>query len=158
MKSLSLALLVVLLATTACAHADAGRVDTRRTAEALSLLREWDHRRSQAWTDGDAGALADLYTRASHTGRRDCAMLAAYAARGLRVTRLRMQVLEASVRSWTASRIRLEVTDRMVGAEAVGGGLRIPLPRDRPSMRVISLRWISGAWRVEEVTDAARPR
>ena len=40
-------------------------------------------------------------------------MLAAYAARGLRVTGLQMQVLDASLRSWTPGRITLEVTDRV---------------------------------------------
>ncbi len=159
MKPHSLALLVVLLVATACGHADAedaGRVDTRRTADALELLREWDHRRSRAWADGDAAALAGLYTRASRTGRHDRAMLAAYAARGLRVTGLRTQVLTASLRLWAPSRVTLEVTDRVVGAHAVGRGVRISLPLDRPSTRVISLREVSGAWLVEEVTDAVR--
>ena len=161
MKPQSLALLVVLLVTTACAHADAedaGRLDTRHTADALALLRAWDHRRSRAWADGDAGALADLYARASRTGRHDRAMLAAYAARGLRVTGLRTQVLTASLRSWAPDRVTLEVTDRVVGAHAVGRGARIPLPRDRPSTRVISLRQVSGEWLVEEVTDAGHRR
>ncbi len=163
-----------LVATTSCAPADAdhppdrvsghsaassvGLVETRRTADALSLLRAWDRRRSQAWADGDAAALTDLYTRASRTGRHDRAMLAAYAARGLRVTGLRTQVLDASLRSWAPGRVTLEVTDRVVGAHAVGRGVRISLPQDRPSTRVISLRRVSGAWRVEEVTDAGHRR
>jgi hypothetical protein len=158
-KPPSLALVVVLLVTSACAHADAERVDTRPAADALSLLREWDQRRSRAWADGDAAALSGLYTRASRTGRHDRAMLAAYAARGLRVTGLRTQVLDASLRSWEPGRVTLEVTDLVVGAEAVGHGVRILLPQDRPSTRVVSLRRVSGAWRVEEVTDAGqRPR
>jgi hypothetical protein len=172
-KPHSLALLVFLLATTACAHADAGpeevaapggaasraeRVDTRRTADALSLLRELDHRRSLAWADGDAAALAELYTRASRTGRHDRAMLAAYAARGLRVSGLRTQVLTALLRSWSAGRVTLEVTDRVVCAHAVGRGVRITLPRDRPSTRVVSLRRVGGAWLVDEVTDAVPQR
>lgn len=153
MKPYPVALLVVLLVTTACGPVDVERVDSRRTADALALLHEWDHRRSRAWTDGDTAALADLYTRTSRTGRHDRAMLAAYAARGLRVTGVRTQVLEASLRSWAEGRLRLEVTDRVVGAQATGHGVRIPLPRDRPSTRVISLRRVSGVWIVEEVTD-----
>ncbi len=174
MKPYSLALLVVLLVTTtACAHADADPevvpasgeraasadpIETRRTADTLSLLRAWDDRRSRAWSDGDAAVLTELYTRASRTGRHDRSMLAAYAARGLRVTGLRTQVLDASLRSWAPGRVTLEVTDRVVGAHAVGRGIRIPLPRDRLSTRVIWLRRVSGEWRVEEVTDSGHRR
>jgi hypothetical protein len=159
-KPHSLLLLLVLLVTTACAHADADpeQVETRRTADALALLRAWDHRRSRAWTGGDAAALADLYTRGSRTGVHDRAMLAAYAARSLRVVGLRTQVLDASLRSWTPGRVTLEVTDRVVGVHAVGRGLRIALPRDRPSTRVISLHRVSGAWRVDEVRECRRCR
>jgi hypothetical protein len=162
-----LALPVVLLVTTACAHAGADpeimtpdgsrtsrvAVETRRTSDALALLRAWDRRRSRAWTRADPAALTDLYTRGSRTGRHDRAMLAAYDARGLRVAGLQTQVLGASLRSWAPSRVRLEVVDRVVGAHAVGDGARMALPRDRPSTRVISLRRVSGAWRVEEVRD-----
>jgi hypothetical protein len=147
-------LLVVLLATTACAPAEADRVDTRSTAEAIAVLRAWDHRRAQAWAAGDEAALAGLYTPGSRTGRHDRAMLVAYAARGLRVSGLRTQVLEATLLSRAPGRVRLELVDRMVGAYAVGPGGRIVLPRDRPSERVVSLRRVSGSWLVEEVTDA----
>ena len=152
-----LALLAVLLVTTACRPVDAGRVDTRLTAEALALLRDWDDRRSQAWTEGDAGALAGLYTPGSRSGRKDRAMLAAYAARGLRVTGLQVQVLDASLRSRAPGRITLEVTDRVIGAHAVSDAFRIPLPRDRPSTRVISLRRVAGAWLVAEVRPVPTP-
>ena len=156
----SLVLLVVLLVTTACAQADPDPdpVETRRTADALALLRAWDHRRSRAWMGGDDAALADLYTRGSRTGRHDRAMLAAYAVRSLRVTGLRTQVFDASLRAWAPGRVTLEVTDRVVGAQAVGRGVRIPLPRDRPSTRIISLRLVSGAWRVDEVRECRRCR
>jgi hypothetical protein len=173
-KPHTLALLVVLLVTNACAHADADPADqtsdgsrttrvpveTRRTADALALLHAWDRRRSHAWTRSDPAALADLYSRGSRTGRHDRAMLAAYAARGLRVTGLRTQLLGGRLRSWTPRRVTLEVVDRVVGAHAVGGGVRITLPRDRPSTRVISLRRVAGAWCVGEVRpvpQTARP-
>jgi hypothetical protein len=157
-KPRSLALLAVLLVATACAPTDAHRVDARRTAEVLALLREWDHRRAQAWADGDPAGLAGLYTPASRTGRHDRAMLAAYVARGLRVTGQRTQVLTASLRSWAPGRVTLEVTDRVVGGGAVGRGVRVTLPRDRPSTRVISMCRVSGSWLVEEVTDAGHRR
>ena len=160
MKPSALALAAVLLVASACAHADAEDHadaqggDSRRAAYALALLREWDQRRAQAWTDGDATALAGLYTRGSHTGHHDRRMLAAYAARGLRVTGLRTQVLSGRVRSWAPDRISIEVTDRVWGARAVGPGVQISLPRDRPSTRTVSLRRVDDVWLVEEVTDA----
>ena len=157
MKPRSLALLVVLLVATACRPADAGRVENRPTAAALALLREWDHRRSQAWAEGDAEELAGLYTPGSRSGRHDRAMLAIYTAKGLRVMGLQMQVLDASLRSWTPGHITLEVTDRATGAQAVGHKVRIPLPRDCPSTRVISLRRVAGVWRVDEVRPAPPP-
>jgi hypothetical protein len=147
-------LLVVLLATTACAPADADRVDTRSTAEAIAVLRAWDHRRAQAWAAGHETALAELYTPGSRTGRHDRDMLVAYAARGLRVSGMRTQVLEATLLSRAPGRVRLKVVDRMFGAYAVGRGGQIALPRDRPSERVISMRRVSGSWVVEEVTEA----
>jgi hypothetical protein len=155
-KPRALALVVVLLVAVSCAHADAEGGGSRRTAYALALLREWDQRRAQAWTDGDPAALAGLYTRGSRTGRHDRRMLAAYVARGLRVTGLRTQVLSARVRSWAPGRVTLQVTDRMWGAHATAPGVRVPLPHDRPSTRTVSLRRVNGSWLVEEVTDAAR--
>lgn len=101
--------------------------------------------------------LSDLYTRGSRAGLHDRAMLAAYLDRGLRVAGLRTQVLVVSLRSWGPGRFTVEVTDRVVGGQAVGGGVRVPLPRDRPSTRVISLRRVAGAWRVTEVRPAPQP-
>lgn len=157
MKPQCLVLLAVLLVTTACTRADADRAGTRPTADALSLLREWDHQRSRAWAGGDPAALADLYAPGSRTGRRDHDMLAAYADRGLRVIGLRTQVLGAALRFRAPGRMTLEVTDRVVGGRAVGRGLRIPLPRDRPSTRLVTLRRVAGTWRVAEVRPAPRP-
>jgi hypothetical protein len=154
-KPRALALVAVLLVAAACAHADAEGGDSRRTTYALGLLREWDQRRAQACTDGEAAALAGLYTRGSRTGRHDRRMLAAYAARELRVTGLRTQVLSARISSWAPDRVTLQVTDRVWGARAVGPGVRISLPRDRASTRTVSLRRVDGSWLVEEVTDAS---
>lgn len=154
MRPWLLALLAILLMTAACADSDTRSVGSRRTADALALLREWDRQRARAWTDGDTASLAALYTRGSLSGRHDLAMLEAYQARGLRVAGLRTQVLSATLRSWTPGRVVLEVTDRVVGAHAVGRGSQIDLPSDRPSTRVVTLRREAGAWLVGEVRDA----
>ena len=49
-------------------------------------------------------------------------------------------------------RLRLEVTDRLAGAVAVGLGGRAVLPRDQPDTRRVTLiRGPDGAWRVSVV-------
>lgn len=156
MNPRSLLVLAVLLVATACTPADAGRVGSLPTADALALLREWDDRRARAWTDGDLAALTDLYTATSRTGRRDRAMLAAWSTRGLRVNGLRTQVLTASLRAWAPGRFTLEVTDRVVGAQAVGDRV-LPLPRDRASAWAVTMRRVAGTWRVAEVRPAPPP-
>lgn len=123
-----------------------------RTA-ALALLREWDRARADVWRSGDPDALRALYVPGSATGRADRAVLAAYAERGLRVTGMRMQRAEVSLASATADRVVLLVTDRLVGATAVGRRARVRLPRDGWSRRRIVMVRVAGDWRVSEVRD-----
>jgi hypothetical protein len=124
-----------------------------REAEAVEVLRDWDVRRADAWSRGDEVALRALYVDRSTAGRRDVAMLRAWARRGLRVGVMRMQLLAAHVRVQTGDRIVLVVTDRLVGAVAVGRGVRVPLPlpRDAASTRTVTLRRVVGEWRVSAV-------
>ncbi|WP_193605240.1 hypothetical protein [Nocardioides dongkuii] len=123
---------------------------TPRTG-ALAVLAAWDQRRSEAWADGDAAALADLYEPGSTAGRRDLAMLRAWRERGLRVTGLRMQVLDAEVIDTADARLVLRVTDRVAAARAVGRGLDATLPADRPTTRQITLVRHAEGWRVADV-------
>lgn len=113
------------------------------------VLHAWDDRRAAAWAAADPAALAGLYTPGSAAGTRDVAMLRAWSARGLRVEGLRMQLLAVDVRRRTPERLVLAVTDRLVGAVAEPGGL--PLPRDRASRHVVTMRWVEGEWRVSSV-------
>jgi hypothetical protein len=120
---------------------------------AAAVLSAWDDRRAEAWAAGDAGALADLYTVRSSTGRADGAMLRTWTRRGLRVEGMRMQLLDLDVRHWSHGRLSLVVTDRLAGGVAVGvGGGRVPLPRDEPSTRSVVLRRVAGEWRVRSVS------
>lgn len=128
-----------------------------RPVAALAVLGAWDARRAAAWAAGDEAALAALYTDGSAAGRRDRAMLERYAARGLFVRGMRMQVLAGKVRSRTAGRIVLVVTDRLAHAVAVGRGTRVVLPRDRATRRTIVLRRVAGEWRVARVWAQASP-
>lgn len=124
---------------------------------ALAVLHRWDVRRARAWARADPTALVRLYAPGSLTGRRDVAMLRRWRSRGLRVRGLRMQVLTARVRLLSRDRVVLVVTDRVVGANAVGSAGATPLPRDRASRHVIALVLRQGEWRVSEVRDQARP-
>lgn len=120
--------------------------------EAAAVLHAWDERRATAWADGDVTALRSLYVPGSATGRADVAMLRAWVARGLRVEGSSMQLLRVEVRRTDGSRLTLVVTDRLVGAVAVGPGVRRPLPRDRASTRRIVLVRRAGEWRVAQAS------
>ena len=133
-------------------HGDPTR--SRAALRAASALHVWDARRAAAYARGDAAALRRLYLPGSGAGARDVRVLEAYADRGLVVRGLRTQVLALEVRGSGPDRVRLEVTDRTVGARAVGGGVRAVLPRDAPSTRVVVLRALAGEWRVASVRDA----
>jgi hypothetical protein len=146
--------------TQAPAHAPArtqARTEARTEAAAAALLRHWDLRRAGAWAAGDPGALRDLYTARSATGRADRAMLRSWRRRGFRVEGLRMQLLAVHVRVWSGDLVVLRVTDRVAGGLAVGRGARVRLPRDAASTRTITLRRVASRWRVSSVIAQARP-
>ncbi|MFZ2503273.1 MAG: hypothetical protein WAW88_11435 [Nocardioides sp.] len=142
-------------------------------ARALAILRAWDTTRAAAYAAGDSAALRALYAPGSRTGARDVALLKRYAARGLRVEHLQMQLLRLELDTFEPERIVMRVTDRISGAVAVGAGGTQALPSDLPSTRTIEfVRAGDGAgsapdsadesggeraasvWRVREVQDA----
>jgi hypothetical protein len=118
-----------------------------------SVLAAWDERRSDAWAEGDAGALARLYVDGSGAGAADVHLLRDYARRGLRVRGMATQVLALRVAARSPDRLELLVTDRVVGAEAVGSGAPVSLPVDRSSTRRVVLVRAGARWVVEEVRD-----
>lgn len=139
-------------ALTSTTPASARSVPPGVSGPAADILRAWDRRRGRAWARGDADALAGLYLAGSRAGAADVAALRRWTSRGLRVVGLQTQVLEVAVAAETGRRVRLVVTDRLVGGEAVGGsGARVPLPTDRASTRVITLERVDGRWLVDEV-------
>lgn len=119
--------------------------------DALAVLHAWDRRRARAWARGDVRALGSLYTPGSVAGLRDRMMLRGWSDRGLGVRGMAMQVFDARVREHSADRIVIVVSDRLTGAVAVGPGVRRRLPADRASTRTVTLRRLSGAWRVASV-------
>src|SRR5262245_58817074 len=62
---------------------------------AVRLLRAWDRRRARAYAHGDLAALEALYVPRSRTGAVDRAVLRGYVERGLKVTGMRSQVIDA---------------------------------------------------------------
>jgi hypothetical protein len=123
------------------------------------VLGEWDRARARAFAAGDVAALRALYVDGSRAGTADVRLLRDYLRRSLRVEGMRMQLLEVEVLDRGPDRLRVKVTDRLIGAVVVGPGLRRRLPRDRASTRVVELRRGAGErWRVREVSArSARP-
>ena len=118
-----------------------------------AVLAAWDERRSAAWAEGDAGALERLYADGSGAGAADVRLLRDYGRRGLRVEGMTTQVLGLRVAARSPGRLELVVTDRVVGAEAVGSGAPVSLPVDRPSTRRVVLVREGARWVVAEVRD-----
>ncbi|WP_141013107.1 hypothetical protein [Nocardioides sambongensis] len=125
----------------------------RDAVASLAVLRNWDAARSRAWARGSTAALRALYAPGSRAGARDLAMLRAWRRRGLTVQGMEMQVLSVELWQRTERRIVLVVTDRLVGAVAVGRGGRRALPRDRSSSRRLGFERRDGRWRLREVYD-----
>lgn len=127
---------------------EASATDPPAAPPPVELLRTWDARRARAWARGDPRLLRALYTPGSVAGRRDRAMLRAWAERGVVVRGLCTQLLSVRELSHHRSARTLLVTDRLIGGVAVGAGVRRPLPQDRATTRTIRLRRWDGEWRV----------
>ena len=127
-----------------------GRVVARGPA---AILAAWDGRRAVAWAEGDVEALRRLYADGSRTGAADVSLLRHYLRRGLVVEGMTTQVLALEVARRSSSRLALVVTDRVVGARAVGGASSIALPADRASTRRVVLVRRDERWLVAEARD-----
>jgi hypothetical protein len=139
------------------ARAGVSRASVRAPEErfALAVLHDWDGQRAAAWADGDPEALALLYAPGSSAGAADVALLRRYAARGLSVRGIRMQLLRARVLVVRPRRVALEVTDRLTSAVAVRGGDETasrPLPADAVSTRLLELRRVGDRWLMTRVS------
>ena len=121
------------------------------SAPAVAVLRGWDLSRARAYADGDAAVLRSLYVAGSAAGTTDVRLLRSYAGRGLRVKEMKMQILAVDVLARSQGRWRLQVTDRLFRAVAVGNGARIVLPRDQASTHVVTMLRRAGAWKVASV-------
>ena len=121
-------------------------------ARAARVLSRWDRQRAAAYAAGDPSSLRSLYARGSAAGTADVRVLRSYAARGLVVERLRMQLIELRVMREARDRMVLRVQDRLATAEVVSAAGRWRLPADRPTTRSVTLvrsgkQWVVGAVR-----------
>jgi hypothetical protein len=124
----------------------------------LAVLHDWDARRAAAWSAGDAAALARLYTARSTAGRADVTLLHRYAARGLLVRGMRMQILGARVLTVRPRVIVLEVVDRLDDAVVVRVGdpaVTRRLPVDAATTHRLELRLVDSRWRMADVSLVA---
>lgn len=152
------ALVVVLTTYRSPAHKPVTAVRTSAASAALRTLHDWDARRADAYATGSSEALRDLYVVGSAAGAADLRLLARYRSRGVRITDLRMQVLDLAVTERRPDRWTLRVTDRLAGAVAVHAAQRTPLPRDTSSTHLVTLlRGGDGRWRVSAVASPAAP-
>jgi hypothetical protein len=123
----------------------------------LAVLHGWDTRRAAAWAAGDPRALAQLYTARSTAGAADVALLQRYVDRGLRVRRMRMQVLGARVLVLRPRAITLEVVDRLAAATVDTGVASRRLPSDSATTHRLELRLVGGRWRMDRVSVRSGP-
>ena len=121
-----------------------------RILRGLHVLRRWDRSRAAAYASGDALALRRLYAPGSAAGAADVGILRSYAARGLVVERMRLQLIDVRVLRHGSRRMVLRVQDRLTGAQVVSRtGARSALPTDQPDTRTLELlrrgtRWVVG--------------
>jgi hypothetical protein len=120
---------------------------------AAQVLEEWQEARARAYATGDVAALRALHVPGSQAGRRDVAVLRAYAARGVRLDltarRDRLAVLVVRPRVLVLrERARLQVVARHAGRERM-------LPTDEPQWRRVVLRLLGGRWRLSSATETS---
>ena len=123
-------------------------------ASPVDILRSWESDRSRAWAAGDADALRALYLPGSALGAQDVRLMRRYAARGLRVTGITMQVLAARVLVRRPDQVRIEVVERFAGGIVTHAGAQRRLPVGQASRRLVELRRRGGAWVLASVGAA----
>lgn len=127
---------------------------------ALSVLREWDSRRSAAFAADDEQALSRLYVTGSALADQDLAVLRAYRERGLRVLHAQQQVLSVEVHDAGPRRVTMSVVERLaaarveVDARSTGAPtVRHRLPASGFTRRVLRFEHTRGSWRLSWASE-----
>jgi hypothetical protein len=123
------------------------------TVDWVSVIEVLDRRRARAFAAGDARLLDLVYAPGSRPGAADAELLERYAEGGLRVTGLRMRLIDVRLLHATDDRAELRVVDRLTDGRAQSSpGRWRPLPEDRPTARRITLA--RGPWLGWSIADA----
>ncbi len=120
---------------------------------AVRVWEEWQAARAAAYSSGEVGALRRLHDPRSRAGRRDVAVLRAYAERGLTLdlaTRTRrLSVLVARPRL-----VVVRVVARTRAVARSGAAARV-LPTAPWQRRRLVLRLVDGRWRLSAATSGS---
>jgi hypothetical protein len=116
------------------------------------VLGRLDRVRGRAFASGEVAALGAVYQAGSAVLHRDRAVLRGYVARGLTVHGVGFDLLDVRIRRAAPGVVVLRVVDRLRLATArSGGGARLPLPRDGPTVHRLTLIREGGGWRIAAV-------
>jgi hypothetical protein len=140
------------------ASALASRATTAPTTPAAvtnwtAVVTHLDQLRAEAFSEGDAAALARVYAPSSAAYATDVETLRSLASRGLHAQGFTATVQQVRVESATATSGRLRVVDRLSGYQLVDGAGTVvghgdPRP---PTAFTMRLTRVGGAWRVAAV-------
>jgi hypothetical protein len=117
----------------------------------VTVLDRLDRRRERAYALGDPHRLRSVYVAGSPVLRHDLELLRAYRERGVRLTGVRLRVLDAREMGRDGPYVRLRVIDRLDRPTAHTEHGSVRMPRDQATARVIVLRDVAEGWRIAAV-------
>lgn len=125
---------------------------TSRPVDWVEVLGRLDARRSRAFAVGDVGGLDRVYVDGSAALRTDRRLLQRYLDRGLRVTGLRMRVVDVRLLETGDRHAVLRVRDRVVAGRAEDDdGSTWRLRDDAWSRHRMRLEYGDDGWRIAEI-------
>lgn len=121
-----------------------GQADVDAECLALGGL---DVARAHAFASGDAALLERVYVDDALRAA-DARVLASYTGRGLTLRGVGTERLSCRVVARDATRVELDVVDRLGETWVVRSGTRVALPVDEPTRRTVVLEHTPRGWQV----------
>lgn len=129
---------------------------------ALTVLRAWDSRRSQAFAADDEHRLRRLYAAGSPLAEQDLAVLRDYRQRGVRLLQAEQQVVSVEVHDASPREVTMTVVERLAAsrvglADDANGTTTAPeraLPASAFTRRVLRFEHARGGWRLSWASEA----